>query len=253
MSGQPTDPPSEELVAAVGREGQGLLAAARQDLARAVPTYPGWSVADLVAHTGSVHRWVLGLLRSRATERPARIRQDERDPGRLLAWFEDGLGQLVAQLAADDPSTPVWSFGPQQTVGFWQSRMAHETAIHRWDAERAFGQPGPIEPRLAASGIVESLAIHVIRPLRGTAVGGNGESVALQCLDLPVRWQVDLLPAAVELREVDTATTATVSGSASDLWLFATGRPAQSLRVDGDEALVGRLQGLVGSVPPPEY
>ena len=109
--------------------------------------------------------------------------------------------------------------------------MAHDTAIHRWDAQSAFGDPGPIECRLAATGIGESLAIHVVRPVRGTAVGGHGESVALRCDDAPDRWLVVLLPDEVRVEEGEASATASVAGTASDVWLFVTGRPALGIRV----------------------
>ena len=88
----------EECVAALRREGGALVHAASQDLGRQVPYYPEWRVADLVAHTGAIHRWVLGIVRSRATERPAREPYEDRDPERLLAWFEEGLAVLASEL-----------------------------------------------------------------------------------------------------------------------------------------------------------
>ena len=89
---------SQECIAALRREGGALAHAARQDPTRPVPYYPGWSVAELVAHTGAVHRWVLGIVRSRATERMPREPHEERDPVRLLAWFEEGLAALAGEL-----------------------------------------------------------------------------------------------------------------------------------------------------------
>jgi uncharacterized protein (TIGR03083 family) len=240
-----------ECVAALRREGGALADAARQDTTRPVPYYPGWSVADLVAHTGAIHRWVLGIVRSRATERMPREPHEDRDPERLLAWFKEGLTTLADELGGADPNEPVWSFGADQTVGFWQSRMAHETAIHRWDAQSAFGDPQTIEPRLAATGIGESLAIHVVRPVRGTAVGGRGESVALRCDDAPDRWVVVLLPDDVRVDEGDGPATATVAGLASDVWLFVTGRPAPRIRAIGDATVVTQLQRIIRSVPGP--
>ncbi len=242
---------SQECVTALRREGGALAQAARQDPTRPVPYYPGWSEADLVAHTGAVHRWVLGIVRSRATERVPREPYEDRDPLRLLAWFEEGLAALAGELGAADPGEPVWSFGADQTVGFWQRRMAHETAIHRWDAQSAFGDPGPIEPRLAATGIGESLAIHVVRPVRGTAVGGHGESVALRCDDAPDRWLVVLLPDEVRVEEGEATGTASVAGPASDVWLFVTGRPTLGIRVTGDATVVTHLQRVIRSVPGP--
>ena len=38
-----------------------------------VPTCPGWSTSDLVAHLGSVHRGVAGIITSRLTEPPGPI------------------------------------------------------------------------------------------------------------------------------------------------------------------------------------
>ena len=43
------------------REGELLAAAAaRTPPTTAVPTCPGWSVADLLAHLGATHRWATG-------------------------------------------------------------------------------------------------------------------------------------------------------------------------------------------------
>ncbi len=45
---------------------------------------------------------------------------------------------LRALLVARPDSAPTWSWWPaDQSVGFWVRRMAHETAVHRWDAEGA--------------------------------------------------------------------------------------------------------------------
>jgi len=242
---------SQEYIAALRREGGALAHVARQDPTRPVPYYPGWSIADLLAHTGAVHRWVLGIVRSRATESMPREPHADRDPVRLLAWFEEGLATLAGELGGTDPSETVWSFGADQTVGFWQRRMAHETAIHRWDAQSAFGDPQPVERRLAATGIPESLAIHVVRPVRGTAVGGHGESVALRCDDAPDHWLVVLLLGEVRVEEGGTSATANVAATASDLWLFVTGRPAPRIRVTGDATVVTHLQRVIRSVPTP--
>ena len=242
---------AQECVAAVRREGGALAHAARRDLARPVPYYPGWSVADLVAHTGEVHRWALEIVRTRATEGGPLNEYQDRDPIRLLAWFEGGLETLARELEGADSNEPVWSFA-DQTVGFWQRRMAHETAIHRWDAQSAFGDPQPIEWRLAATGIPESLAIHVVQPTRNTAVGGHGESVALRCDDVPDGWIVVLLPNEVRFEEGTGPATSSVAGTASDVWLFVTGRPAPRIRLGGETTAAAELQRIIRSVGAPK-
>ena len=232
----------QEYIAALRREGGALAQAARQDPTRPVPYYPGWSVADLVAHTGAVHRWVLGIVRSRATERVPREPYEDRDPLRLLAWFEEGLAALAGELRAADPSEPVWSFGADQTVGFWQRRMAHETAIHRWDAQSAFGDAQPIEPRLAATGIGESLASTSSVPCTAPRSAGTAS-----------RWRsAATMPRTGGLwccsrtrsasRRVKGQPPPAWPGPASDVWLFVTGRPAMGIRVSGDGTVVARLQ-----------
>jgi uncharacterized protein (TIGR03083 family) len=241
----------QECVTAVCREGDALARAAREDLGRPVPYYPEWSVADLVAHTGGIHRWVLGIVRSRAMAPQPRQPYEERDPVRLLAWFEEGLADLTSELEAADPAEPVWTFAQDRSIGFWQRRMAHETAVHRWDAQSAFGDPEPIERRLAATGIPESLAIHVVRPSSGTAVGGHGESVALRCDDGSGDWRVVLLQDEVLVEEGEGSADATVAGTSSDVWLFVMTRPAPGIRVLGDAGVVTHLQRVLRSAPTP--
>jgi uncharacterized protein (TIGR03083 family) len=176
---------------------------------------------------------------------------EERDPVRLLAWFEEGLADLTSELEAADPAEPVWTFAQDRSIGFWQRRMAHETAVHRWDAQSAFGDPEPIERRLAATGIPESLAIHVVRPSSGTAVGGHGESVALRCDDGSGDWRVVLLQDEVLVEEGEGSADATVAGTSSDVWLFVMTRPAPGIRVLGDAGVVTHLQRVLRSAPTP--
>jgi uncharacterized protein (TIGR03083 family) len=66
-------------------------------------------------------------------------------------------------------SDPVWAFGEMRPASFWARRMAHETAVHRADAEIAVGRTPDLAPELAADAIDERLgmlsgAIDVPRP-----------------------------------------------------------------------------------------
>jgi hypothetical protein len=42
-------------------------------------------------------------------------------------------------------------------AAFWFRRMAHETAVHRWDAQLAVRLPEPLESKLAADTVAEAL------------------------------------------------------------------------------------------------
>lgn len=52
----------------LGADAEALAGAARLGLTAAVPSCPGWSVADLVVHTGAVHRSQANIVATRAQE-----------------------------------------------------------------------------------------------------------------------------------------------------------------------------------------
>src|SRR5215468_9696211 len=136
-------------------------AVAEADPASSVPSCPGWTVADLTHHLGSVYQWVHWHVVRAVTDKPDKSRQDfEAEPWAddLLAWWHVEFAGLVATFDALDPGMPAWNWAPQsKKVAFWQRRMAHETAVHRWDAQMALGQAEPIETKLAADGVAEVL------------------------------------------------------------------------------------------------
>lgn len=131
------------------------------DLQQRVPTCPDWTLHELTQHVGHAHRWATAIVVQRATAAP-----DPRElampaaPGDiegLSAWLHDGAAALVDAIWAADPRTPVWSWGDDQRVGFWGRRMAHETAVHRADAELALDHEFALEAELAADAISEWL------------------------------------------------------------------------------------------------
>lgn len=52
----------------LAEEGKALAAALDGDASAAVPSCPGWSVTDLVAHVAGRHRWVADLLNTLSQE-----------------------------------------------------------------------------------------------------------------------------------------------------------------------------------------
>ncbi len=135
-----------------------------------VPTCPGWGLGKLVRHTGRVHRHVTAVVAQQVSEPPGRDLVDfeqpsvDADQAAWIAWFRSGANALMVALADAPSDTPVWSWGHDQTAGFWARRMAHETVIHGVDAHLAVGAPFNIEPALAVDGLDELLEIRRASP-----------------------------------------------------------------------------------------
>ena len=228
-----------------------LADAATRNVEQDVPTYQGWSVADLVVHTGRIHRWVTEIVRTRATQRLAQPDIAQR-PSDLIAWFRAGAADLSEVLEVAAPSAPVWTFAGESTISFWRRRMALETTIHRWDVQRAFGDAAPIADAVATAGITEALRVYLEPRLRGADVGGGGEVVGLRPTGRERTWAVRLRSDAVDV--LDDADTADVwiEAAPAALWLFLMGRAQRdALDLPGPERGVERLEHAVALLPPP--
>jgi uncharacterized protein (TIGR03083 family) len=126
-----------------------------------VPGCPAWSAADLLWHLAEVQHfwgWVI-------SNRPASPRDGYAEPERppsydeLLSAFDTASSRLVSALEAASAEDKAWSWSQEQTVGFTFRRQAHEALIHRVDAEQAAGVVTPMDPELAADGVLEVLDI----------------------------------------------------------------------------------------------
>jgi uncharacterized protein (TIGR03083 family) len=125
----------------------------------AVPSCPGWTVADLTRHVGEVYLHKTLAMREGAEPDPwppAELADEE-----PLALLDRAYAGLLDEFDARKPEDPAVSwYIPDQTVGFWIRRMAQETVIHRIDAELGTGQPvAPVPADLAVDGIDELLKI----------------------------------------------------------------------------------------------
>jgi uncharacterized protein (TIGR03083 family) len=182
------------------RESEAFLAAAAVDLARPVPACPDWTVADLVWHLGEVHHFWATVAAEGSTDRAAAKAVAEPDrPAEedLLAFARAEADRLVDVLAGLDPWAPRWNWssGPQ-TAAFVARRMAHETAVHRVDAEQAAGEAAPVDARLAADGVDELLTVFL--PASGDYRGPAG-FVGVAETDTGRAWAVRLDPPEAEV------------------------------------------------------
>jgi uncharacterized protein (TIGR03083 family) len=156
-----------EFLRTLDREGRLLAAAAEEAGTEArVPTCPGWQVRDLLRHTGMVHRWAAAFVAEGRTSHHPGGGLPGLDGPELVAWFREGHRHLVGTLSSAAPDVRCWHFLPAPSpLAFWARRQAHETAVHRVDAESARGgTPTAIGPEFALDGVDELLCGFHARP-----------------------------------------------------------------------------------------
>jgi uncharacterized protein (TIGR03083 family) len=167
----------------------------------------------------------------------------------LAEWVIEGHGALVATLRGARPDLACWTFMPAPSpLAFWARRQAHETAIHRVDAELTAGQaPTPVASAFGADGVDEFLTGFV--PRRGAhTTDGPPRTLVVRCSDGPDRWSLTLGPDAATHRGDTETADCVVEGAASDLYYAVWNRRSnEGLTVDGDAALLGQLLGRAWS------
>ena len=130
------------------------------DLTRQVPTCPEWTLRQLATHVGRAHRWAAEIVATRSAEFiPFRQVPDGRipdDPALHAPWLRAGGAQVI-EAVREAGSDPVWTFSGPQPASFWARRMAHETAMHRADAQITAGREPEFDADVAADGIDEWL------------------------------------------------------------------------------------------------
>jgi uncharacterized protein (TIGR03083 family) len=242
-------------IAALNGAGQRLAAAAAAAGPEApVPSCPGWVVRDLVRHQGGVHRWATGILTGPRTERWD-VDLDEvvgtcPADGDLTDWFAAGLDGLTRALEAADPALACWTFLPAPSpLAMWARRQAHETSVHRVDAELAAGWPvEPFAAPFAADGISELLTCFITRP-GGSLRADPARLLGVRCTDTAREWLVSIEPDRVTTTDASLVADGLVTdglvpdclvtGRAEDIYLALWNRrPASALGVSGDAGVL---------------
>ena len=249
----------DDYIAALSREGSLLGDAAEAaGLTAPVPTCPGWQVRDLLRHQAFVHDWAGRHVREQALEvigdpGEAQILADGPPDGELLAAYRAGLAELLRTLRAADPAVQCAVFMPAPSpLAFWARRQAHETAIHRLDAQSAVPgrQLDPVEafaPSFAEDGIDELLMGFAARG-RYRQRTDQEQALAVRTADTGACWLIKTAAGKSTITrgagDADSALDGPASGLYAFLWNRSGPGPA-GITVTGDPGAIATWQSSV--------
>lgn len=242
---RPTDWYIEHLVADARRIADVI---ASGDLTAPVAACPGWDVRRLVVHLGVIHRWA----RHCVEHASAPDGMDQFEPGDrdLGEWFDEGARAIAAALRDLDPDAPTWHpFTVERLGRVWPRRMAHETAMHRWDAQSAIGDADPIDPELASDGIDEYFELAVPRLIKREQLAVPTSSFHVHCTDVDGEWLVWNEEGAYRMKRAHEKGDAALRGPAEAILLRLWGREsprADELGPVGDEAAMAAWLAFAG-------
>lgn len=226
---------------------------ADSDLTVTVPHCPGWDLRRLAVHVGNVHRWAAQAAASGAPP-PSRPADPDHDV-ELAAWLRSGAEALIDALQSLDPEQPTWHpFPADQVAGVWPRRMAHETVVHRVDAELATGlatddPASAMDAALASDGIDEYFSVMVAGAAQRRGLQLPASTLHVHCTDVHGEWLVWAKGSSVTVQREHAKGDVALRGPASSLLLVLWGRtwPQQGVEILGDAA-AGRDWLSVGGV-----
>ncbi|CAN5606024.1 maleylpyruvate isomerase family mycothiol-dependent enzyme [soil metagenome] len=232
----------ERYLDTIEKESVALAEAARENLDAHVPSCPEWNMSDLLGHMGEVQRFWNEMADRALTDPRASGDHDPPAGVDLIEWFTEAPQLLLGTLRDADLEQPMWSWSPVKKVGFVPRRMAQETAVHRWDAQNAVGNPSDIDEDLAVDGIDELLFVWL--PTEAPLKDPPGSSVHIHTTDADGEWLAILDEQPVVTREHAKGDVA-LRGPASDVLLYLWGRmEPTSLEIHGDAAVLDHFRSV---------
>lgn len=239
-----------EHITAVGYEAKLLAEAARQSgLDADVPTCPGWDVRELLRHLSMIHLWAAGHvaelhegswggeLDDLAEFWPdlAVFWPDDED---LIDWYLKTNANLIDKLESSPPDLDAWTFLPAPSpLAMWSRRQAHETAVHRFDAENAAGIATSFDSVFASDGIDEILA--AFGPRKGEFPISEVKTMAVHATDANDQWHVTMAPDGITTFRGVGPADVSIAGDAADIYLAVWNRGDNSdLTITGDREVL---------------
>jgi len=215
----------------------------RRDPTAAVPSCPGWTLSDLLAHVaGSFSDWWTHTLTSGPDDEvdaagymathPSPVPEQPSDAVALLA---DAAVGWLAKAEAVDPAKPTWTFDGPGRADFWFGRASTECAVHLWDARGAF-EPGPTVPAERAVDVItetiQGLLPHVLGATDRLGVPLPTSTLGIVADDVDGEWVVTAT-ASGPVTDSGASPDVVIRGPVSDVCLFLHGREAPGVEVTG--------------------
>ena len=230
-----------------------LLASAIPEAPVDVPSCPGWTTKDLAKHMAHVY-----LGQAYVVETGSQAENKEHlapyprteDFMEFMSW---GFMAITTALDINRPERPTWSWHhSDHSVDFWFRRMAHETVIHRIDAEQAVGTVSKIDEALALDGVDEVLDFL---PLMGSwpevpNVDFGIVSIVVSTKNGSKVWDLHFTDQAATVSaadQVNALARLVISGDAEAMDLYLWGRidssdPRISITGEGEETFKQLMQ-----------
>lgn len=237
--------------------GEALLAFARYadraGLTAGVPTCPDWTVHQLIAHQGMVHRWAAATLRGEDADADA-FERDGLAASDPLDWLRTGAVELTKTLAETSAEAEALVFlnDAPPPRAFWARRQCHETTIHAVDAlSAALGRYPVAEDtwltrELALDGIDELVSGFLTRP-RARVRSEQPMTVAVLPTDAAYSWLLEVSdqPVVTTRRPHQEPAEVNLVGSAVALYLTLWNR-SDGAEVKDDGDLLDKWRGQAG-------
>lgn len=208
-----------------------------------VPTTPGWNVLELVRHVARVHSWVaVAMVTDPAGAAEPVAPPTPEDWDTVLGFWDEQVDALVTGFLARGADGPTWTHDGTGTAGGVVRRLAHETGVHRLDAEHALSGETVdrlvFDPEFAADGVDEALTVLI----QGGPAAATG-TVLFHAADAERAWLVTATagePPVTTTPAADLAADASVVGTADAVYRAVWRRPSTAV-VGGDPAVVAGL------------
>ena len=241
-----------EHIRAVGQDAKLLTEAAEQSgLDANVPSCPGWDTRELLRHLGMIHLWAAGHItelhegswhtHDQLTEFWPDLAVFWPEDEHLIDWYLKTNANLVVALDSAPPGVDSWispRWEPRQsTVETWARRQAHETAVHRFDAQNAAGIASQFDPTFASDGIDEILV--GMAPRRRSFRLASQRTMLFNATDTNDCWHVSIGPDGISTTRTAGTADVVISGDASDLYMAVWNRGNDSnISITGDRELL---------------